>query len=137
MIKAKSSQRLVTPPTSEAYNEEGEEEKEDEEEEEEEEPPRPAKCQHTVPTWSKSKGSGKDKGKARAKTPTSLETSDRFPIPVRKTHGKSKKDELPAYVPPQPIPTMDMVTLAAETLANGQREPMVVTFGAIVIALFS
>ncbi|KAJ7819712.1 hypothetical protein B0H14DRAFT_2600461 [Mycena olivaceomarginata] len=126
-----SSQKSITPPTSEAYNEEGEEEKEDEEEEEEEEPPRPVKRQRTGPAPSKSKGSGKGKGKgkARANTPAALETSDRFPIPVCKTHGKSKKGELPAYVPPQPVPMMDTVTLAAEMLANQRREPTVVRFG--------
>ncbi|KAJ7755266.1 hypothetical protein B0H14DRAFT_2635296 [Mycena olivaceomarginata] len=115
----------VTPPASEAYNEEGEEEKEEEEEEEEEEPLRPAKCQRTAPASSKGKGKDKGKGKVRANTPATLETSERFPIPVRKTHGKNKKGELPAYVPPQPVPTMDTVTLAAETLANGQHEPTV------------
>jgi uncharacterized protein (DUF4213/DUF364 family) len=46
---------------------------------------------------------------------------------MRKTHGKNKKGELPSYVPPQPIPSMDVVTLAAETLANQQRKPTVVS----------
>ncbi|KAJ7696154.1 hypothetical protein B0H14DRAFT_3905285 [Mycena olivaceomarginata] len=104
--------KSITPPASEAYNEEGEEEKEDEEEEEEEELPRPAKRQRTGPASSKSK-----------------ETSSRFPIPVRKTRRKNKKGELPAYVPPETVPTMDTVTLAAETLANGQREPTVFDAG--------
>jgi hypothetical protein len=128
MIKTRSSQRSVTPPASEAYNEEGEEEKEDEEEEDEEEPPRPAKHQRMTPASSKSRGPGKDKGKARAKTPASLETSARFPITVHKIHGKNKKGEVPAYVPPQPIPSMDTLTLAAETLTNQQHEPTVVSF---------
>jgi hypothetical protein len=129
MIKTRSSQRSVTPPASEAYNEEGEEEKEDEEEEEdEEEPPRPAKHQRTGPAPPKSKvsGKGKGKGKARANTPALVDTWTRFPIPVRKTCGKSKKGEVPAYVPPQPVPSMDTLTLAAETLANQQCEPIVV-----------
>ncbi|KAJ7310000.1 hypothetical protein DFH08DRAFT_974596 [Mycena albidolilacea] len=64
MIKTRSSQKSVTPPTSEAYNEEGKEEREDEEEEDEEEPPRPAKRQQTAPASSKGKGSGNCKGKA-------------------------------------------------------------------------
>jgi hypothetical protein len=46
---------------------------------------------------------------------------------MRKTRGKSKKGEVPAYVPPQPVPSMDTLTLAAETLANQQREPTVVS----------
>jgi hypothetical protein len=133
MIKTRLSQRSVTPPASEAYNEEGEEEKEDEEEEEdEEEPPHPAKHQRTGPASPKSrasgKGKGKGKGKVRANTPTLVDTSTRFPIPVCKTHGKSKKGEVPAYVPPQPVPSMDTLTLAAETLANQQCEPTVVSF---------
>jgi hypothetical protein len=57
-----------------------------------------------------------------------VDTSTCFPIPVRKTHGKSKKGEVPAYVPPQPVPSMDTLTLAAETLANQQREPTMVSF---------
>ncbi|KAJ7683154.1 hypothetical protein B0H14DRAFT_3535401 [Mycena olivaceomarginata] len=75
MIKTRSSRRSVTPPASEAYNEEGEEEREDEEEEEEEdeeEPPRPANAR------------------------------GRFPLHPRaglreRTRGKSKKGEVPAY----------------------------------------
>jgi hypothetical protein len=47
---------------------------------------------------------------------------------VCKTHGKSKKAELPAYVPPQPVPLMDTVSLAAETLASQRCEPLVVSF---------
>jgi hypothetical protein len=135
MIHIKSSQKLIMPPTSKAYNEEGEEEKEDEEdeEEEEEEPLRPGKRQRTAPASSKSKcsdkGKGKDKGKdkAQANTPAPLDTSAHFPITVRKTRGKNKKGELPSYVPPRPVPSMDAVTLAAETLANGQCEPTVVS----------
>ncbi|KAJ7879532.1 hypothetical protein B0H14DRAFT_2566708 [Mycena olivaceomarginata] len=133
MIRIKSSQKSITPPASEAYNEEGEEEKEDgeDEEEEEEEPPRPVKYQRTAPASSKSKssGKGKGKGKVRANTPAPLDTSARFPITVRKTRRKNKKGEVPSYVPPQPVPSMDVVTLAAETLANGQREPTVFDAG--------
>jgi hypothetical protein len=81
-----------------------------------------------VPASRKGKSSGKDKGKVRAKTSASLETSDRFPIPVRKTRGKNKKGKLPPYVPPRPVLSMDTITLAAETLANQQREPIVVSF---------
>ncbi|KAJ7300347.1 hypothetical protein DFH08DRAFT_828545 [Mycena albidolilacea] len=106
MIKIKSSQKSVTPPASEAYNEEGEEEKDEEEEEEEEEvPPRPAKHRRTAPALPKSKtpGKSKGKGKAQVETPALADLSSTFPIPVRKTHGKSKKAELPAYVPPQPF----------------------------------
>ncbi|KAJ7792113.1 hypothetical protein B0H14DRAFT_2624321 [Mycena olivaceomarginata] len=46
-----------------------------------------------------------------------------------RTRGKNKKGELPAYVPPQPVPTMDSVTLATETLANGEGEPTVFNAG--------
>jgi hypothetical protein len=121
MIKTRSSQRSVTPPASEAYNEEGEEEKEDEEEEEE--PVRPAKRQRT----SSSAPKGRSGGKAKAATPTSSAASSRFPPVERKTRGKRKKDELPPYVPPRPVPTMDTVRLAAESLAKEQREPTVVS----------
>ncbi|KAJ7691064.1 hypothetical protein B0H14DRAFT_2652183 [Mycena olivaceomarginata] len=109
MIRIKSSQKSVTPPASEAYNEEGEEEKDEEEEEEEEEaPPRPAKRRRTAPALPKSKTPGKSKGKGKAQT-----------------RGKSKKAELPPYVPPQPVPLMDTVSLAAETLTSQRREPLV------------
>jgi hypothetical protein len=131
MIRIKSSQKSVTPPASEAYNEEGEEEKDEEDEEEEEEaPPRPAKRRRTAPAPPKSKtpGKSKGKGKAQVETPALPDLSTSFPIPVRKTRGKSKKTELPAYVPPQPVPLMDTVSLAAETLASQRREPLVVSF---------
>ncbi|KAJ7691874.1 hypothetical protein B0H14DRAFT_2651877 [Mycena olivaceomarginata] len=129
MIKTRSSQRSVTPPASEAYNEEGEEEKEDEEEEEE--PPRPAKRQRTSSTAPKSKCSvkGKGKGKAPANTPVPFPGSSLFPPVERKTRGKSKKNELPPYVPPRPVPTMDTVRLAAESLAKEQSEPTVFDAG--------
>ncbi|KAJ7301340.1 hypothetical protein DFH08DRAFT_993807 [Mycena albidolilacea] len=132
MIKIKSSQKSVTPPASEAYNEEGEEEKDEEEEEEEEEaPPCPAKRRRTAPALPKSKtpGKSKGKGKAQVETPALPDLSTTFPIPVRKTRGKSKKAELPAYVPPQPVPLMDTVSLAAETLASQRREPLVFDAG--------
>ncbi|KAJ7887873.1 hypothetical protein B0H14DRAFT_3430498 [Mycena olivaceomarginata] len=132
MIRIKSSQKSVTPPASEAYNEEGEEEKDEEEEEEEEEaPPRPAKRRRTAPALPKSKTPGKNKGKGKAQveTPALVDTSSTFPIPVRKTRGKSKKAELPAYVPPKPVPLMDTVSLAAETLASQCREPLVFDAG--------
>ncbi|KAJ7729892.1 hypothetical protein B0H14DRAFT_3518199 [Mycena olivaceomarginata] len=48
---------------------------------------------------------------------------------MRKTRGKSKKAELPAYVPPQPVPLMDTVSLAAETLASQHCEPLVFDAG--------
>jgi hypothetical protein len=96
MIKTRSSQRSVTPPASEAYNEKGEEEKEDEEEEEEEEPVRPAKRQQT--SSSVPKGSGR--GKAKAATPAPSAASLRFPLVERKTRGKRKKDELPVCPSP-------------------------------------
>jgi hypothetical protein len=57
-----------------------------------------------------------------------VDTSSTFPIPVRKTRGKSKKAELPAYVPPKPVLLMDTVSLAVETLASQHREPLVVSF---------
>ncbi|KAJ7672709.1 hypothetical protein B0H14DRAFT_2657165 [Mycena olivaceomarginata] len=132
MIRVRSSRKSSTPPAEEAYNEEGEEEKDDnEEEEEEEESPRSAKRQRTGPATSKGKasGKGKGKGKARATTPAPVDTSTRCPIPVRKTCGKSKKGELPAYVPPQPVPPMDTISLAAETLASQRREPLVFDAG--------
>ncbi|KAJ7847128.1 hypothetical protein B0H14DRAFT_2583771 [Mycena olivaceomarginata] len=128
MIKIKSSQKSVTPPASEAYNEEGEEEEDEEEEEEEEEAsPRPAKRRRTAPALPKSKTPGKSKGKGKAQVemPALPDISTTFPIPVRKTRGKSKKAELPPYVPPQPVPLMDTVSLAAETLASQHREPLV------------
>jgi hypothetical protein len=132
MIKIKSSQKSVTPPASEAYNEEGEEEKEgeDEEEEAEEAPPCPAKRRRTAPALPKSKtpGKSKGKGKAQVETPALPDISTTFPIPVRKTRGKSKKAELPPYVPPQPVPLTDTVSLAAETLASQRCEPLVVSF---------
>ncbi|KAJ7790173.1 hypothetical protein B0H14DRAFT_3501924 [Mycena olivaceomarginata] len=132
MIRIKSSQKSVTPPASEAYNEEGEEEKDEEEEEEEEEaPPRPAKRRRTAPALPKSKtpGKSKGKGKAQVETPALPDISTTFPIPVCKTRGKSKKAELPPYVPPQPVPLMDTVSLAAETLASQHREPLVFDAG--------
>ncbi|KAJ7305686.1 hypothetical protein DFH08DRAFT_976234, partial [Mycena albidolilacea] len=110
LIRVRSSRKSVTPPVDEAYNEEGEEEKDEEEEEEEEEaPPRPAKRRRTAPAPPKSKtpGKSKGKGKAQVETPALPDLSTSFPIPVRKTRGKSKKTELPAYVPPQPVPLMD------------------------------
>jgi hypothetical protein len=131
MIRIKPSQKSVTPPTSEAYNEEGEEEKEEEEEEEKDEaPPHPAKRRRTAPALPKSKtpGKSKGKGKAQVETPALPDLSTSFPIPVHKTRGKSKKAELPPYVPSQPIPLMDTVSLAAETLASQRREPLVVSF---------
>jgi hypothetical protein len=121
MIKTRSSQRSVTPPASEAYNEEGEEEKEDEEEEEE--PVHPAKRQRT----SSSAPKGRGRGKAKASTPTPSAASSRFPLVERKTRGKRKKDKLPPYVPPQPVPTMNTVRLAAESLTKEQCEPTVVS----------
>ncbi|KAJ7821395.1 hypothetical protein B0H14DRAFT_3471586 [Mycena olivaceomarginata] len=126
MIKLKPSQKSITPPNSEAYNEEGEEEKDDDEEEE---PVHPTKHQHTCSVASKSRSLGKGKGKARANTPAPSATSSRFPAPVCKTHRKNKKSELPAYVSPQPVPTMDSVTLATETLVNGQHKPTVFDTG--------
>ncbi|KAJ7784048.1 hypothetical protein B0H14DRAFT_2630705 [Mycena olivaceomarginata] len=45
------------------------------------------------------------------------------------TRGKSKKDELLPYVPPRPVPTMDTVRLAAESLAKEQSEPTVFDAG--------
>ncbi|KAJ7318618.1 hypothetical protein DFH08DRAFT_971356 [Mycena albidolilacea] len=129
MIVIKLSQRSITPPASEAYNEEGKEEKE--EEEEEEVPPRPAKRRRTAPTLPKSKTPGKSmgKGKVQVETPALVDTSSTFPIPVHKTHGKSKKAEMPAYVPPQPVLLMDTVSLAAETLASQRCEPLVFDTG--------
>jgi hypothetical protein len=104
MIRIKSAQKSVTPPASEAYNEEGEEEKEEEEEEEEEDEalPRPAKHRRTAPALPKSKtpGKSKGKGKARVGTPALPDFSTTFPIPVRKTRGKSKKAELPSPTGP-------------------------------------
>ncbi|KAJ7318045.1 hypothetical protein DFH08DRAFT_971523 [Mycena albidolilacea] len=132
MIKIKSSQKSVTPPASEAYNEEGEEEKEEEEEEEEDEAPlRPAKHRQTAPALPKSKtpGKGKGKGKAQVETLVLPDLSTTFPIPVWNTDGKSKKAELSPYVPPQPVPLMDTVSLAAETLASQRREPLVFDTG--------
>ncbi|KAJ7717921.1 hypothetical protein B0H14DRAFT_2643463 [Mycena olivaceomarginata] len=120
MIIARSSQKSITPPAEETYNEEGEEEKE--EEEDDEEPVRPTKRQRT------SSRAPKDKGKAKASTPAPPSGSSRFPLVDRKTRGKRKQNELPPYVPPQPVPTMDTVRLAAESLAKEQSEPTVVPF---------
>ncbi|KAJ7811541.1 hypothetical protein B0H14DRAFT_3479650 [Mycena olivaceomarginata] len=123
MIITRSSRKSVTLPAEEAYNEEGEEEKEDEDEEEE--PARPAKRQWT----SSSAPKGKGKGKAKANTPAPSTGSSRFPLVERKTRGKHKKNELPLYVPPRPVPSMDMVRLAAESLAKEQSEPTVFDAG--------
>jgi hypothetical protein len=114
MIKLKSSPKLITPPADEAYDEEGKEEKDTEEEEEEQ--PRPAKCQRTGSSLSKGQGKskGKAKGKVRANTPIPSLSSSNFPAVERKTQGKRKTNELPPYVPPRPVPTMDMVCLTAE-----------------------
>ncbi|KAJ7663551.1 hypothetical protein B0H14DRAFT_2658770 [Mycena olivaceomarginata] len=46
-----------------------------------------------------------------------------FPAVERKTRGKHRTNELPPY---RPVPTMDTVRLAAESLAKEQREPTVV-----------
>jgi hypothetical protein len=117
MIIMHSSRKSITPSAEEAYHEEGEEE---------EEPLRPAKCQRTAPASFKGKGKDKGKGKAQANTPAPSSASSHFPLVDRKTRGKRKKDELPSYVPPRPVPTMDTVRLAAESLAKEQREPTVV-----------
>ncbi|KAJ7820361.1 hypothetical protein B0H14DRAFT_2600077, partial [Mycena olivaceomarginata] len=119
MIIARSSRKSITPPAEEAYNEEGEEEKADEDEEDE--PVRPAKRQRT----SSSAPKGRGRGKAKTATPAPSAASSLFPLVERKTRGKRKKDELPPYVPPRPVPTMDTVRLAAESLAKEQREPTV------------
>jgi hypothetical protein len=111
----RSSRKSVTPPVDEAYHEEGEEEREDDEDEE-----------LTPPRKRKRTDSRTPKGKSKAKSGTPAPSS-RFPSAVRKTRGKSKKDELPPYVPPRPVPTMDTVRLAAESLAKEQSEPTVVS----------
>jgi hypothetical protein len=121
MIIARSSRKSITLPAGEAYNEEGEEEKADEDEEDE--PVRPAKRQRT----SSSAPKGRGRSKAKTATPAPSAASSRFPLVERKTRGKRKKDELPPYVPPRPVPTMDTVRLAAESLAKEQREPTMVS----------
>jgi hypothetical protein len=125
LIKLKTSQKSVTPPTSEAFNKEGEDELNDEEE-----APRPSKRRQSSSraATGQAQGKGKGKGKARAPTPATPSTSSCFPPIVRKTRGKSKMDELQPYVPPRPVPTMDTVRLAAESLAKEQSEPTVATF---------
>jgi hypothetical protein len=127
MIIARSSRKSVTPPAEEGYHEEGEEA--GEEEEEAEEPARPTKhqCTSSCVAIGQAQGKGKDKGKARAPKPITPSASSRFPPVVRKTRGKSKKAELPSYIPPRAVPTMDTVRLAAESLAKEQREPTVVS----------
>jgi hypothetical protein len=119
MIIARSSQKSITPPAAETYNEEGEEEKE--EEEDDEEPVCPTKRRRTSPHVPKGKG------KAKASTPAPPSGSSRFPLVERKTRGKRKQNELPPYVPPRPVPTMDTVRLAAESLAKEQSEHTVVS----------
>ncbi|KAJ7689512.1 hypothetical protein B0H14DRAFT_2652790 [Mycena olivaceomarginata] len=117
MIIARSSQKSITPPAEETYNEEGEEEKE--EEEDDEEPVCPTKRRCT------SSRAPKDKGKVKASTPAPPSGSSRFPLVDRKTRGKRKQNELPPYVPPRPVPTIDTVRLAAKSLAKEQSEPTV------------
>ncbi|KAJ7710242.1 hypothetical protein B0H14DRAFT_2646105 [Mycena olivaceomarginata] len=128
MIIAHSSRKSVTPSAEEAYREEGEEAGE---EEEAEEPTRPTKRQRTSSrvATGQTQGKVKDKRKARAPKPITPSTSSRFPPAVRKTRGKSKKAELPPYIPPRAVPTMDTVRLAAESLAKEQREPTVFDAG--------
>ncbi|KAJ7300605.1 hypothetical protein DFH08DRAFT_828295 [Mycena albidolilacea] len=123
MIITRSSQKLVTLPTNDAYNEEGKEEKEDKDKEEE--PVCPVKRQQT----SSSTPKGKGKGKAKANTPAPSTGLSRFPPVEHKTWGKHKKNELPSYVPPRPVPTMDMVRLVAESLAKEQSESTVFDAG--------
>ncbi|KAJ7819710.1 hypothetical protein B0H14DRAFT_2600459 [Mycena olivaceomarginata] len=126
LIELKTSQKSVTPPASEAFNEEGEDELDNKEE-----VPRPTKRQRSSchAATGQAQGKGKGKGKACAPTPTTPSTSSRFPLVVRKTRGKSKKAELPSYVPLHPVPTMDTVRLAAESLAKEQHEPTVFDAG--------
>jgi hypothetical protein len=119
VIIARSSQNSIMPPAEETYNEEGEEEKE--EEEDDEEPVHPTKRRRT------SSRAPKDKGKAKASTPAPTPGLSCFPLVDRKTRGKRKQNELPPYVPPRPVPTMDTVRLAAESLAKEQSEPTVVS----------
>jgi hypothetical protein len=129
MIKLKLSQKSVTPPANKAYDEEGEEERDAEEEEEEEEQPRPAKRQRMGSSLPKGQGKSKGKGedKARANTPLSSLGSSIFPAVERKTRGKRRANKLPPYVPPRPVPTMDTVRLATESLAKEQSEPTIVS----------
>ncbi|KAJ7853556.1 hypothetical protein B0H14DRAFT_2758354 [Mycena olivaceomarginata] len=61
--------------------------------------------------------------------PVPSSSSPRFPPSVRKTRGKSKKDEAPLYAPPRPVPTMDTVLLASESVAKEQSEPTVFDAG--------
>ncbi|KAJ7805479.1 hypothetical protein B0H14DRAFT_3485156, partial [Mycena olivaceomarginata] len=70
-------------------------------------PPRPAKRRRTAPALPKSKtpGKSKGKGKAQVETPALPDLSTTFPIPVRKTRGKSKKAELPRL---RPSPTANV-----------------------------
>ncbi|KAJ7792198.1 hypothetical protein B0H14DRAFT_2624183 [Mycena olivaceomarginata] len=125
MIYVQSSHKSSTPPANEAYNEEGKEEKEIEEDE-----------GVTLPKKQKCTGSRtpktQGKGKARARSPA---PPYHFPPTVRKTRGKSKKDELPAYVPPHPVPTTDSVRLASESITKEQSEPTVVSGNELITDL--
>ncbi|KAJ7681543.1 hypothetical protein B0H14DRAFT_2655244 [Mycena olivaceomarginata] len=105
MIKIKSSQKSVRRPS------ESEDEGRGEEEEEEEAPPRPAKRRRTAPALPKSKtpGKSKGKGKAQVETPALPDLSTTFPIP--------QEGRAASLRPPQPVPSMDTVSLA-ETLAS-------------------
>ncbi|KAJ7318517.1 hypothetical protein DFH08DRAFT_819795 [Mycena albidolilacea] len=116
MIHVRSSRKSSTPPAEEAHNE-GEEVREDNEDED---VMLPRKHKRTETRASKGKG------KAKSGTPA---PSSRFPAVVRKTRGNSKKDELPAYVPPRPVPTMDTIRLAAESLAKEWSESTVFDAG--------
>jgi hypothetical protein len=124
IIALHSARKSVTPPAADAYNDEGEEEKE---KEDEEETTRPSKRQRTSSGVPKSKSKNKGKAKAKAGMPVPSSSSPRFPPSVRKTRGKSKKDEAPLYVPPRSIPAMDTVLLASESVAKEQSEPTVVS----------
>ncbi|KAJ7854169.1 hypothetical protein B0H14DRAFT_3449770 [Mycena olivaceomarginata] len=106
MIHVQSSRKSFTPPAEEVYNEEREEEREDDEDE-----------KVTLLRKHKRTESRAPKGKGKAKSGTPAPSS-RFPSIVHKTRGKSKKDELPAYILPRPVPTMDTVRLAADSMRD-------------------
>ncbi|KAJ7662519.1 hypothetical protein B0H14DRAFT_2658860 [Mycena olivaceomarginata] len=89
---------IVTPPASEAYNEDGEEEKDDEEERRN--PYAQQSVNGRVPAPPRA-GVGVRQKPRQPPTPSA---SSRFPLVERKNPGKRKKDELPPYVPPRSVP---------------------------------
>ncbi|KAJ7711946.1 hypothetical protein B0H14DRAFT_2645543 [Mycena olivaceomarginata] len=98
MIIARSSQKSITPPAEDAYNEEGEEEK----------------------------GGGRGGG---AGSSNKASTHEFQRCQEQRPAARARRADLPEYVPPRPVPTMDTVRLASESLAKEQSESTVFNTG--------